>query len=68
MFLNAVSFNQDWSAKRFNKCTIFDFMFYGADAYQNKVMSSWLVNSVKTGISHIGFLKNNTTNTEPVWK
>ena len=69
MFFGSSSFNQDMSDKRFNKCSKFDFMFYNAGAYQNQTMLHWLDNSIKTGISYIGFIKSsNTTNIEPVWK
>ena len=68
MFLGSEAFNQDLSTKRFNKCMNFDFMFYNALAYANRIMSLWLVDSIKTGISHIGFLKTPNGNTEPVWK
>lgn len=69
MLFGCTVFNQDLSSKRFNKCTKFDFMFYNANAYKNQSMVHWLDTSVKTGISHIGFIRsNNTTNTEPVWK
>ena len=68
MFLNCLAFNQDLSSKRFNKCTVFDFMFYNASAYASHDMSSWLINSTKNGISHIGFLKTANSNIEPVWR
>ncbi len=69
MLFGCTNFNQDLSSKRFNKCTKFDFMFYNAIAYKNQTMINWLDNSIRTGISHIGFIRsNNTTNTEPVWK
>ena len=67
MFLNCSSFNQDLSFLRFKKCRYFDFMLYNATSYQNKNMSDWLDNTTVTGISHVGFLKNNTTNIEPIW-
>ena len=69
MLFGCKLFNQDLSTKRFNKCTKFDFMFYNADSYINQTMLHWLDDSIKTGISHIGFIRStNTTNVEPVWK